>query len=54
MIRLIAETPSDQEMIEKFLRACENLKKIVDTQSRRIKELEDKFEEYKKRHPAPT
>ena len=30
MIQLLAETPRDQEMIEKFQRAYENLKKIVD------------------------
>ena len=52
MIILTADTPRDQEMIEKFQRAYENLKKIVDRQNERIKELEDQIKEYKKRHPA--
>lgn len=39
-------------MIEKFQRAYENLKKIVDRQNRKIKELEDELNEYRKRHPA--
>ena len=30
MIKLHADTPGDQEMIEKFQRAYENLRKIVD------------------------
>ena len=30
MIKLHADTPRDQEMIEKFQRAYENLRKIVD------------------------
>ena len=41
MIKLLAETPKDQEMLDKFQRAYENLKKIVDKQKRRIKEPED-------------
>ena len=52
MIILTADTPRDQEIIEKFQRAYENLKKIVDRQNERIKELEDQIKEYKKRHPA--
>ncbi len=52
MIELLAETPIDQEMLDKFQRAYENLRKIVDRQNRKIKELEDQLEEYKKRHPS--
>ena len=57
MIKLLAETPRDQEMIERFQRAYENLRKIVDRQNERIRELEKKLrkqsedvEEYVKRH----
>ncbi len=52
MIKLLAETPRDQEMIEKFQRAYENLKKFVDRQNKRIRDLEEQLEEYRKRHPA--
>ena len=52
MIILAADTERDQEMIDKFQRAYENLKKIVDKQNRKIKDLEDQLEEYKKRHPS--
>jgi hypothetical protein len=30
MIEFPAETPRDREMVDKFRRACENLKKIAD------------------------
>jgi len=36
MIILAADTERDQEMIHKFQRAYENLKKIVDKQNRKI------------------
>ncbi|MFG1460272.1 MAG: hypothetical protein AAE987_02695 [Thermoplasmataceae archaeon] len=52
MIILAADTERDQEMIDKFQRAYENLKKIVDKQNRKIKDLEDQLEEYRKRHPS--
>jgi hypothetical protein len=52
MIILGADTERDQEMIDKFQRAYENLKKIVDKQNRKIKDLEDQLEEYRKRHPS--
>lgn len=52
MIKLLAETPRDQEMIDKFRRAYENLEKFVEKQNRRIRELEEEFNEYKKRHPS--
>ena len=52
MIILAAETPKDQEMLDKFQRAYENLRKIVDKKNRKIKELEDQIEEYRKRHPS--
>ena len=44
MIILAADTERDQEMIDKFQRAYENLKKIVDKQNRKIKDLEDQLE----------
>ena len=52
MIILVADTERDQEMLDKFQRAYENLRKIVDKQNRKIKDLEDQLEEYKKRHPS--
>jgi hypothetical protein len=39
MIILAADTQRDQEMIDKFQRAYENLKKIVDRQNRKIRIL---------------
>ena len=50
MILLTADTPRDQEMIEKFQRAYENLKKIVDKQNEKIKELEDQIKEWHSGH----
>ena len=41
MIILVADTSRDQEIIEKFQRAYENLRKIVDKQNEKIRELED-------------
>ncbi len=41
MILLTADTPRDQEIIQKFRCAYENLKKIVDKQNEKIKGLED-------------
>ena len=52
MIILAADTQRDQEMMDKFERAYENLKNILDKQNRKIKDLEDQLEEYKKRHPS--
>ena len=52
MILLAADTKRDQEMIDKFQRAYENLKKIVDKQNEKIKDLENELNEYKKRHPS--
>ena len=52
MIRLLAETPRDQEMIEKFQRAYENLKKIVDRLQEENRKLREELEEYRKRHPS--
>ena len=59
MIKLLAETPKDQKMIDKFSRAYGNLKKITDNRNRRIEELEkenrklhEELDEYRKRHPS--
>ncbi len=52
MITLAADTRRDQEMMDKFQRAYENLRKIVDKQSKKIKDLEEQLEEYRKRHPS--
>jgi len=59
MIILYAETPHDREMIEKFHKAYENLKKILDRLQDENKILRDEnrklmeeFNEYRKRHPA--
>ena len=52
MILLAADTKRDQEMIDKFQRAFENLKKIVDKQNEKIKDLENELNEYRKRHPS--
>ena len=52
MIKLLAETPGDREMIEKFQRAYDNLRKIVDRLQEENKKLRKEFDEYKKRHPS--
>ena len=39
-------------MIDKFQRAYEKLEKFVEKQDRRIRELEEEFNEYKKWHPS--
>ncbi|MCL4420903.1 MAG: 2-hydroxyacyl-CoA dehydratase family protein, partial [Candidatus Thermoplasmatota archaeon] len=59
MIILYAETPHDREMIEKFQRAYENLKKILDRLQDENKilrnenrKLMEELNEYRKRHPA--
>jgi transposase len=52
MITLLAETPRDQEMIEKFQRAYENLRKIVDKLEEENRKLREQLDEYKKRHPS--
>ena len=52
MIKLLAETPKDQEMLDKFRRAYENLKKIVDKLEDENRKLRDELNEYRKRHPA--
>ena len=51
MIIFVADTARDQEILDKFQRAYENLKKIVDKQNEKIKDLENELNEYKKRHP---
>jgi Skp family chaperone for outer membrane proteins len=50
MIYLSAETPRDQEIIEKFQRAYVNLKKIVDKLQDENRKLKEELEEYRKRH----
>ena len=52
MIKLLAETPRDQEMIDKFQRAYNNLKKIVDRLQEENRKLREELDEYRKRHPA--
>ncbi len=52
MIYLTADTTRDQKIIDKFQRAYENLKKIVNKQNKKIRELEDQLNEYRKRHPS--
>ena len=56
MIKLLAETPRDQEMIEKFQRAFANLRKKQDERVKKLEEeirkLKEQIEEYKKRHPS--
>ena len=52
MIKLLAETPRDQDMLDKFQRAYENLKKIVDRLEDENRRLRQELEEYKKRHPS--
>ncbi len=49
MIKLLAETPRDQEIIDNLQRSLDQFKKHMEN---RIKELREEFEEYKKRHPA--
>ena len=52
MIQFLAETPRGREMIEKFQRAYENLRKIVDRLQDENKKLREEFDEYRKRHPS--
>ena len=52
MILLAAETKRDQEMIDKFQRAYENLKKIADRLEDENRRLRQELEEYRKRHPS--
>ena len=52
MIKLHADTPGDQEMIEKFQRDHENLRKIVDKLEDENSRLRKELEEYRKRHPS--
>ena len=52
MILLVPDTKRDQEMIDKFQRAYENFKKIVDKQNEKIKDLENELNKYRKRHPS--
>ena len=50
MIIFVVETSKDQEMIDKFQRAYENLKKIVDRLEDENRKLRDELNEYRKRH----
>ena len=50
MILLAADTKRDQEMIDKFQRAYENLKKVVDRLEDENRKLKDELNEYRKRH----
>ena len=52
MIKLHADIPRDQEIIEKFQRAYENLRKIVDKLEDENRRLRKELEEYRKRHPS--
>ena len=52
MILLATDTKRDQEMIDKFQRAYENLKKIVDRLEDENRKLKDELNEYRKRHPS--
>jgi hypothetical protein len=52
MIILAADTERDQEMIDKFQRAYENLRKIVDRLGDENRKLRQELDEYKKRHPS--
>ena len=52
MIILAADTERDQEMIDKFQRAYENLRKIVDRLEDENRKLRQELNEYKKRHPS--
>ena len=49
MIILVADTTRDQEMLDKFQHANENLKKIVDRLEDENRKLRQELEEYKKR-----
>ena len=52
MIILVADTARDQEMLDKFQRAYENLKKIGNRLEDENRKLRQDLEEYKKRHPT--
>ena len=52
MIIFVADTARDQEMLDKFQRAYENLKEIVDRLEDENRKLRQELNEYKKRHPS--
>ena len=52
MILLAADTKRDQEMIDKFQRAYENLKKIADRLEDEKRKLKQELKEYRKKHPS--
>ena len=52
MIIFVADTARDQEMLDKFQRAYENLKKIADRLEDENRKLRQELEEYKKRHTS--
>ena len=52
MILLTADNKRDQEMIDKFQRAYESLKKIVDRLEDENRKLGDELNEHRKRHPS--
>ena len=49
MIKLLAETPGDQKIIDNLQRSLDQLRKHMEE---RIKDLENELNEYKKRHPT--
>ena len=49
MIKLLAETPGDQKIIDNLQRSLDQLRKHMEE---RIKDLENELNEYRKRHPS--
>ena len=52
MIKLLAETPRDQKIVDALKKAGKWKDKKLEEKKKKIEELEKELEEYRKRHPA--
>ena len=52
MIKLLAETPRDQKIVDVLKKAGKWKDKKLEEKKKKIEELEKELEEYRKRHPA--
>ena len=51
MIKLLAETPRDQKIVDALKKAGKWKDKKLEEKKKKIEELEKELEEYRKRHP---
>ncbi|MHB1741348.1 MAG: hypothetical protein ACYCSA_02125 [Thermoplasmataceae archaeon] len=52
MIKLLAETPRDQKIVDALKKAGKWKDKKLEEKKKKIEELEKELEEYRKRHPT--